>query len=405
MLLSWCGYLSPLLGSGGYDSDYTNIDSSTSAHTLTVTLDYARRRVVMSGYRVLYLSTASGQVLGELPVSKFGFTESLNEPGSFEASMPLETALGGRLAGSVGRPELSASDFAPDGRTTVVVVSDGVPVWAGLLWGMHADLASGSLMVSGSGLLSYFGRRLITEDTSFDTTEQTEIAWSLIDTAQSVGGSMGITDASSATGVLRDRTYLRFDAITVLRALQNLAAVNNGFDFRVGLSWSGGLLVRSFETSYPQSGRSTAIVLDAAYNLADVAVKMDGSKVNTVAYADGAPGSTRQAVTNAALEAAIPRLETVASFPSVQEESTLLGHAETISQRGSETVKVLKATLGRDTEPQVGGPVVGDNIEVRGSLGWLDLAGQYRIGAYSVRVDEQGGENVSLSLASEGAYS
>jgi hypothetical protein len=355
-------------------------------------------------YRVLYLSTASGQVLGELPVSKFGFTESLNEPGTFSASLPLETALGGRLAGSVGRPELSPNDFAPDGRTTVVVERGGIPVWAGLIWGMSADFGSGRLDVTGAGLLSYFGRRLITDNTSFTGEEQTSIAWSLLGAAQSVGGSMGLTDGSTATGVTRDRTYLGSDAMPVLKAVQNLAAVNNGFDFRVDLSWSGGALVREFVTSYPQSGRSTATVLDVASNLADVSVKMDGSKVNTVAYADGAPGSSRQVVTNVALESAIPRLETIGSFASVQEDATLLGHAETISQRGSETVKVVKATLGRGTDPQIGGFVVGDNVALRGVLGWLDLAGQYRIGSYSVSVDEQGGEKVSLALASEGAY-
>lgn len=356
-------------------------------------------------YRVLYVSTSTEAILGELPVRSFSFTESLNEPGSFSAVMPLETALDGRLAGSVGRPELSAADFAADGRTTVVVERGGVPVWAGLIWGMSVDFGRGVVNLSGSGLMSYFGRRLITEDTSFTSTEQTAIAWSLIDTAQSVGGSMGLTDASLATGVTRDRTYLEADAVPVLQALQNLAAVNNGFDFRVGLSWSGSTLLKTFETSYPQSGRSTNIVLDVESNLSAASVRMDGSKVNTVAYVDGAPGTSRQSVTNSTLELAIPRLETVAAFPSVQEEATMLGHAQTISQRGSEVVKVVSATLGRGVEPGVGGFVVGDNVSLRGSLGWLDLADDYRIGSYSVKVDDTGGETVSLSLAAGGAFS
>lgn len=354
-------------------------------------------------YRVLYLSTSTGAVLGELPVQSFSFTESLNEPGSFSASMPLETALSGRVSGSEGRLEISAADFAADGRTTLVVERGGVPVWAGLLWGLDVDYAAGAVSLSGAGLMSYFGRRLIAADVSFSSTEQTAIAWSLINTAQA-DGSVGLVDGSSATGVTRDRSYLAADATTVLRALQNLAAVNNGFDFRVGLSWSGGLLVRTFETSYPQSGRSTAIVLDPAYNLSSVRVRMDGSKVNTKAYVDGAPGTVRQSVTNTALEAVIPRLEAVQSFASVAEEATLLAHAQRLSQRGSEVVKVVSATLGRGTDPQIGGFLVGDNVELRGALGWLDLAGQYRIGSYSVSVDEQGGESVGLTLAAEGAY-
>lgn len=355
-------------------------------------------------YRVLYADTGSGQILGELPVRSFSFTESLNEPGSFSASLPLESAVSGRLAGSVGRLEIDPATFGPDGRTTVIVERDGAPVWAGLLWGVSADLGKGTASISGAGLMSYFARRLITSDVSFSSVEQAGIAWSLIDTAQSVGGSMGIVNGSSPTGVNRDRTYLGADAMPVLKAVQNLAAVNNGFDFRVGLSWSGATLVKTFLTSYPQTGRATNILLDAASNLADMSVRMDGSKVTSKAFADGAPGATRQEVTNAALELAVPRLESLVSFSTVSEDATLLAHAESVANRGSEAVKVVKASLGRGTYPALGDFIVGDNVALRGSLGWLDLAGQYRVGSYKVKVDGEGGENVSLTLASEGAY-
>ena len=357
----------------------------------------------MADYRVIYADTATGAVLGELPATNLSYSESLNGAGSLSVDIPLDTSTTPTLALAVGRSEITAADFSPDGRTSILVERSGALVWGGIMWGYQADLASQRATVSAAGFLSYFDRRLITADATYAATEQTAIAWGLINAAQTAS-SIGVTDGSTATGTTRDRTYEGVYATSVGQALRNLTQLNGGFDMRIRCSWSAGALVRSFETSYPQTGRATSHVLDTESNIAALMVTANGSKVNTLAYADGKSGTARQSTANATLELAIPRLEAIEGHSSVSETATLLAHSARLSQRGSVPVRTLRATVVNGAQPHVGSFETGDVIEVRGGQGWLDLAGDYRVTAYSVSVDSTGTEALTLDLASQEAF-
>jgi len=357
----------------------------------------------MADYRILYADTATGTLLGELPVSSFSFSEGLNGAGSFSASMPLVTSTEATLSLSVGRPELTAANFQPDGRTQIFVERDGSLVWGGMLWGFTADMGKQTAKISATGFLGYFMRRLIVADATYAATEQTAIAWGLINTAQAAS-SIGVVDGSTATGTVRDRAYEGVYATPVGEALQNLTRLNGGFDMRIRSYWSGGSIVKSFETSFPQSGRTTAIVLDLASNLSKLSLTEKGTEVNTLAYASGQPGVALQSTANATLELSVPRLEAIEAHTSVSETAALLAHSARLSQRGSTAVRTMRAEVAPGYAPGVGGFVTGDVVAVRAVVGWLDVSGNYRVSGYSVGVDDAGTEKVQLDLATSGAF-
>ena len=357
----------------------------------------------MADYRILYALTTDDVVLGELPVTDFTFSEALNAAGTFTATLALDTVQAPALSASVASPELTAATFAPDGRTQIFVERDGVIEWAGILWAYQASIAAQTAVISATGYLSYFSRRLITADATYAAVEQTAIGWGLINTAQTAS-SIGIIDGSTASGTTRTRTYEGRYALSVGEALRNLSKTDGGFDFRFSAAWSAGSIVKSFTTSFPQTGVATNTVIDTASNVADMRVSVNGTAVNTLAYASGAPGSVRQSTSNAGLEASLPRLEVIEAYPSSITSANLLEHSDRLSQRGSLAVNAISVEMEAGADPAVGGFNVGDIVEVRGSVGWLDTAGDYRIVSYSASVDDSGTEKLQLQLASAEAF-
>lgn len=357
----------------------------------------------MADYRMLYAATSSGSIHGELPVTSFTFSSSLNGAGSLSATIPLDTDTAVTLPSSVARPEITAANFATDGRTMVFVERDGAIVWGGIVWGYTADIEKGSAKISATGFLGYFNRRLITATATYAATEQTAIAWGLINTAQTAS-TIGVVDNSTATGTTRDRTYSADYSKPVGEALEDLTNLDGGFDMEIRSYWSSGSIVKSFETSFPQTGRSTGIVLDIASNLANVSVTNNGTAVNTLAWASGDTETATQSTANATLELSVPRLESIEAHPSVSETATLTAHSEQLSQRGSLPVVALTVAVASGRTPHVGSFKNGDIVAVRGSVGWLDIAGSYRIASYSVAVDSNGTESLSMGLASQGAF-
>lgn len=357
----------------------------------------------VSTYEVIYGSTKDSTAVGELTPSTLSYSHSLNEAGSCSLRIPLEALSGPSLTNEPAAQELTAANFAADGRTSVYVLRDGVFVWSGILWGISADVGAGSASLSCSGFLSYYHRRHVLASTSYSAADQASvIAKGLVDGASGIGMD---TTSVTASGVNRTRTYPAHDAVVVGEALQNLTEVSDGIDFWFGAEWGASKsITKKFYTGYPNTGRDIGTTLDINSNVSDLSVTIDGSAVTTKAITDGEPESTRQTDTNTTLEVTLPRLESYESHSSVSEDATLLAHAEKMLERGGQANKVLSVELYPGARPAVGSYRPGDIIEVRGSRGWLDVSGDYRITGYRVNVNSSGTEQVSIDMASQEAW-
>jgi len=319
--------------------------------------------------------------------------------------MPISAASPGRLSGEVDSPELSSATFATDGRTSIYVLRDGIFEWGGVMWGLQADLESGTMLISASGFLSYFDRRLINADVSYASVEQADILASLVAAAEAeTGGSIGVASQTVATGTLRDRNYLASDLKTVGDAMRNLSRVGGGIDFYIDAAWDGSIIQKTLRSSFPQTGRVTGAVIDLDANVAGGNVSINGSKVITRSTATGDGSAANAVAANLALEAAVPRAEGVEAHPSVSEAATLAGHAARMLGRGVAELKILTLVMQDGVEPVVGSLLMGDVITVRGAVGFIDVEGLYRVTGISVAVDDSGSEVMTVTLASQEAW-
>lgn len=350
----------------------------------------------MARYRCLAADLLSGTILEEIPFSTFGYSHVLNRPGAFSATIGLRHA-------KAARAILSPA------KTAIHIEREGAIAWSGILWTAQASSGGSSLTVAGAGWWSYFRRRFIRTTKTYVATDQLVIARDLLAYAQGIaGGDIGLILGAETCGVLRDRTYNGFERKNVAEAIEQLAAVRNGFDFAVETVWSGARVAKTLRLSYPRRGSVTPLVFELGVNLAELDQEVDGTKqANVVDVAGAGEGDSLLFATAAAADrAGYPLLEAVHSRKDVTVLSTLQAYADLelagtrLPPSWTPSIRVLPT----NPDTAVGNYTIGDTVTVRGSDGWLQIPAEaMRIMELNVSVAESGDESVTVGLAPEAA--
>lgn len=396
----------------------------------------------MAEYRVLWADIKTPtDIQGELPVESIFYSKVLNAPGAIGGRMPLDPygsvlqaptcpilpttwySLIKTTPAVVSVPVVSereriarstaAALFGPSAfgtaRTIVYIERDGVILKGGLIWGHVASVEQDQITFQGEGWHSYFRKRTIQNTLTYTTADQDAIARGLIDHAQAYGGGhIGVTTTANLHGVTRDRSYPWHEGKNIGQALEQLAAVNNGFEFDYVSSYdSGGDPQTDFVTRYPTTGRSTEHVFELGVNASLVDYSEDGkSKVNQH-RAFGAGFGTEidiRTAFNSADIVSYPLLEGTSSHPDVTRPATLTAHAERALTRGQEPSTLITMSVFADAIPTVGSYEVGDRVRVTADRGYLQLdRAWYRIVAIEVAVDDSGEES-TVVLAPLGLF-
>lgn len=359
-------------------------------------------------YQVLYADTMSGTVHGVLPVESLSFSHVLNGAGSITCAMPLDSeSNAGRLTNQVAWPRVESGKLEVDGRTTLYVLRDGVPLWSGIVWTRAVDPGTNALTVSGEGMLSYFRRFLIYHTKDYSATDQIGIAEDLLTWAMTRTGCAQVhIDGSVTSGVTRDRRYYKTDYKPVGEAIEQLSAVIDGFDFRFAPEWSAGSLRTTFFAAYPATGRATEHVLELGSNVNLLSEKSDGTNVTTTNWATGV-GTGRSMLRKWSVDVSqlgtIPLLHGVRAYSDVSVASTLQAHADLDAQRGKVPLSHIELELLAGKLPRIGSYIVGDRVRVKGTMGYWSVDDTYRITQQAVSVDSSG-ETVRVSLAPLGLF-
>lgn len=363
----------------------------------------------MTDYRMLFADLRTGVLLGELPVETCEAEHVLNSPGSIRASMPLSMGDATRvLSPQVPTLELDASTFGT-ARTALFLEREGVIQWGGVMWTRRINVDTEELEVGGEGWLSYWRHRYLLVRKVYTAVDQVLIAKDLLDWGQTMmsGDRNHDTSGVVATGVLRDRTYEQYEYKNIAEAIEQLSAVEDGFDFAFTSQWSGSDILTRFLTAYPATGRATDIVLEVGVNIDVLEWTEDGTSVAHVAYAigggEGVDQLSRTAIDVPSL-LEYPRLEAVESHTDVRETATLYAHAQRRLRRGLLPIDTMRVELDPNVVPVLGSYAVGDIVRVRGYLGAMDVDQSMRVTAMSIHLDADGGEAVQADLANVGVF-
>ena len=364
----------------------------------------------MADWRVLHTELVGGAILGELPVTAASYGVALNSAGRFQCTLPLEADparlrlpfyAGGSTDLDADVDLVTMANLTP-GTTAVWFERDGVLLFGGIVWAVSADSEGNTLTVAGEGPQSYLRRRAIRSTLTYTGVDQLDIARALIDHAQSVAnGTIGLTYDTTDSGVTRDRTYLAYERKNLGEAIEQLAAVDGGFDWRWDHNYVGGIPTWSMGFTYPATGRDTQHVFEVGTNCSIGNYETDGSTIANLVDVFGAGTAAETliaTVQNTALQGPYPILETTESHSDVLVLATLELYGRRRLSRGAGPTRRAQLTTFAGTDPTLGSYICGDRVRVKVDHGWLQLDEVMRITEFGVSF-AGGAETVSLALA------
>lgn len=349
--------------------------------------------------------------LAELPLVGVSYGETLNGAGDFTATLPLNVQGANSATTQASVASLFTSSSMPE-RTALYLYREGTLRGGGVIWGRRRAKGKPAT-ITGAGFWSFFRTQNLRTTQTYSATDQLAIAQSLVTVAQAVtGADIGVTVGSETSGQLRIRTYNSYELKQIAEAVEQLAAVDNGFDFAIDLQPGP---VKVLTLSFPRRGRtagSTGVAFVDGKNLLDYEVNEDGTRSARVFTAVGAGDGANMLLSTQTrtdlIDAGYPATSATGSFKDVNVQATLDAHALGEVNARANTPAFWTVTVDPDDpEAGLGTWIIGDDalLEIpdddnfpRGLDGSPGYRAYHRILASSVQIPEAGKEAVKAVL-------
>jgi hypothetical protein len=336
-------------------------------------------------YTYLFCDLRTDTLLAELPLSDVQYSFELNGVGILKGVIPY----------SDETLPLDPETASTPGRTAVYVDRDGVLVWGGIVW--TRDQAKGGKTIQAAEFLSYFQHRYVKKTLSTDTSllinpayvdaggqrlynDQKYVVWSLLRYARDqAGGDIGL-DLNSLTapptGIVRTATYFGYERPEIYKAISEIAAADDGFDFAIEVGWTSAAnnqaptRYRRARVWYPRRGRTAAesgLVFSKGGGFGSILSydwPEDGTSLVTEMSGLGAGTGEARIVKTAAADDLIasgwPLLEGVATYDGVTDEAQVQGMTNADLEALSKADVQPTFEVAADVDPQFGSYSVGD---------------------------------------------
>ncbi|MFD4918878.1 hypothetical protein ACFWNR_37460 [Streptomyces virginiae] len=350
--------------------------------------------MLQSAYQVLLCDLRTDELLDALPVTDVSFDDWIGKVGSATATIPLPTRAVAARARAAIKP----------GRTALWIEHGSEIWWGGVLW--TANLTSDArevlgLQVQAGGWASYLDHRAVLHTQQATGVDQFDIVRGLIAyTASLPGGDIGIEyDTGLLSGVKRDRTFRRYDVPRIREVIDQLAAVENGFEWRIASyrDPSTGRRTKALRLGAPviRTGGSV-VVLDHPGPILSYGWPIDGTVQATVWQSRGASDNRNQAaeslplmsdllVDAGQLAAGWPRLDGTSDYSTVTDRNTLGAHARADLAAALHPQTIPEITVALDRTP-LSPALLGATVRVRIRDDWWaeGLDAQYRVVGLSI---------------------
>lgn len=259
------------------------------------------------------------------------------------------------------------------GRSMIVAVLGGQPVWAGIPLVREGGTA-GTVSLGCVSIEGYLNRRYVADHTWNGQDESSVIAAGLAADAAVEG--IGLAVDAPPTGTVRDRAYQATEDATVYSRLRELMGVEGGPEWTIVLGWTNSsqsavsktLRVRKrigyvSDPSIPQRPTGSAVVLSSAGAAAatytyreDYSAGAGANHVRASSTGDlSAPLLSAPARAEAYLAAGWPRYEArISPSNSITSMSTLAAHARAAVALTGGGAHALTITMRDDADPVLG---------------------------------------------------
>lgn len=381
-----------LSGDVGQFSAFTVVDSGTWTESVAI----ARQRptlfpppgprvpqVALPETRLLLTDTRTGRVHFELPYTKLAWSQKINTPGTATATIPLEDTLDALSDQGADNPAKVIWGFITGPYRYSLGVAYGKSVlWSGPLSPTDEIPSTPSMDIGAtefSNMLS--GRQLVrldgtgswadpTRDVAFQQTNERGLLYQLVQFAISkgVGYELPITCTQPPDMVGTDNySYLAYDGVDVLKAIQDKAAGEAGPDFRFDPylvnGTNGEYLLQDLRIGDPYLDYGSLWTFDDSTSI--VTVSGDAVGLASALFASGS-GQDRDKIIGAAfsndfIDLGFPAIEATDTTHNSETDPTVLASYATsaLSAQHSPTL-TWNVKAPRDRTPQAGQYRIGD---------------------------------------------
>jgi hypothetical protein len=352
----------------------------------------------MPAYRFLFYDLLSNIPKDELPLQNVHYGYMLNGAGNFQGSI------------STKHPK-ATQDTLDEGKTVMYVDRDGEIVWAGMLWQTNVTGGSNNstVVLTGLELWSLFQDiksrgRFIRETMVFEDVDQLTIAQTLISYAQSsfIHGptaNYGIVVGSETSGVIRTRTYEPWDRTNIGKAVENLAALEDGFDFRVRARRDGFDIIKELLFFYPSTPTPEAnVIFEWGRNILGYSYPIDALNMAKKVDALGA-GEGAQMLIATAEDTTLdtyPMREVDYAYKDVTQMATLQAHANADLVRNRMPDAVPSLITKTEVDAPIGSFFPGNTAVVRINDGKVQINRYMKIVQQEIRIEPDGSEEMTV---------
>ena len=335
--------------------------------------------------------TAPTVFIAELPITGLQYQTAINAPATATVEMPLDAP---------GAPTIAA------GSTVLWIERNDALVFGGVIWAVAGDAGQNTATVSAGDFLTYLQRRTIRTTQTFTNADQLDVARAIVDYANAVPDALNIigTAGTNTSGVNISRTFPSWERKNVGAAIEQLADVNNGFDFVLELTYQGNTPTVELVLTSPNTGNPTDHVFDLQANIETLSFTADATQLATQVDALGSgEGPDKLVATATQASSAYALTQTTIAFSDIA-GATLLGtHADRQLALRRAPITAVSAVIRPDVDPLPGTYAAGDIVELRAKRGLLDIAGDFRITTLSTAFANNQ-ERITATFAEAAAF-
>ncbi|MDT0267973.1 hypothetical protein RM844_16965 [Streptomyces sp. DSM 44915] len=353
-------------------------------------------KVTSAPFRVLFTDLLSDQPRDVLPVSGLRFDDYIGRSGALSGTLPVpDRATAQRVQRAV-----------IPGRTAVWVVQGSAVWWGGIAWTLTPSTDERGFVsadLQAATFDSYLDHRIVFDTLTSGHVDQFTAVRQLVDYAQSLpGGDIGITmDDAQMSSVVRNHTVTGTDMTRVREALDQLAGLEGGFEWRIRATGTpDGARRKALQLGYPviRTG-DRPVMLTHPGNVLSYSWPEDATNTANVWQSRGATQNSNQAADSAPmlselltraedLTAGWPRLDGSSDYNTVRDRQALNAHASAdLAAARPVTIPTLRVRLDELTPD-----LIGRTVRLRVNDVWhgAGLDASYRVVGWQATPEERG---------------
>ncbi|WP_137993965.1 hypothetical protein [Streptomyces vilmorinianum] len=349
-------------------------------------------------YRAIFCDLVTDQTIDILPLRDVQFDDYIGKAGSLSGTVPIPDQA---IAARARKVE--------EGRTAIYLERGGDLWWGGIIWTSTLQSSARGVLTLGiqaATFDSYAARRRIRKDITLPS-ESDQLALARIlwqELQKEPGGNIKVTYGQEVSEVTREVSWRNGDETLYSEALEQLAALENGFEHQIMVYRDPvtGERIRRLRLGFPKIRTgATDLVFDRPGTILSYSFPRDatrggttavarGASVNTNAAAESRPLYSTEAVAQDLIDGGWPRIDLSSDHNEITSKGTLnsLAAANLAQTRGAVVIPAISIRLGGVVPPAL----LGRSARIRITDEWhpQGLDARYRIIGVKVSPPERG---------------